>query len=91
MEKQQEYKIGAAANEFVNEHRAELSSIKKAELEAMLKDFAIQQVKKLIIPDVSKPVCPTCGSKGYKTSLTNNSYACKKCLTWWVNEEKEGT
>ena len=46
MTKKQEYKIGAAANEFVNKHRAELSLIKKAELEAMLKDFAIEQVKK---------------------------------------------
>jgi hypothetical protein len=42
-----------------------------------------EEIKSLGV--VSKPVCPTCGSKGYKTTLTNNSYACKNCLTWWVN------
>ena len=28
--------------------------------------------------------CPECGEKGYKTDLTDNSYACKKCLTYWA-------
>jgi len=30
-------------------------------------------------------VCPTCNAKGYRTTLTKNSYACKKCGTWWAN------
>lgn len=34
---------------------------------------------------VSNSVCPNCGKRGYKTDLTDNSYACKKCLTWWAN------
>jgi hypothetical protein len=36
-------------------------------------------------PLVSSSVCPTCNAKGYRTTLTNNSYACKKCGTWWAN------
>lgn len=44
MDKTQEYKIGGAANTFVNKYRAELSAIKKAELESMLKEFAMSQV-----------------------------------------------
>ncbi len=75
MEKQQEYKIGAAANEFVNEHRAELSPIKKAELEAMLKDFAIQQVKKLNIDDVSNCLeCYDCGG-----GINDEDNFCRHC------------
>ena len=54
MKKQDEYKIGGAANEFVNKHRAELSSINKAELQAMLKEFAIKQVNLFAIHNVSK-------------------------------------
>ena len=42
-------------------------------------------VKNLTIPRVSNYVCPNCGKRGYKTDLTDNSYACKKCLTWWTN------
>ena len=34
---------------------------------------------------VSNSVCPKCKSKGHKTTLTENSYACKKCETWWAN------
>lgn len=30
-------------------------------------------------------VCPNCNVKGYRTTLTNNSYACKKCGIWWTN------
>lgn len=33
-------------------------------------------------------VCPSCGRKGYKTTLfIGRSYACKnkKCGIWWVN------
>ena len=30
--------------------------------------------------------CPNCYSENIgKTTLTNNSYACKKCKTWWVS------
>lgn len=28
-------------------------------------------------------ICPGCGSIGYKTDVAKNSYACKKCLSWW--------
>ena len=45
----------------------------------------MKEENKLNLGSVRKPVCPNCGSKGYKTTLTDNSYACKKCLTWWVN------
>ena len=41
--------------------------------------------KQLNIGVVSNSVCPKCGTKGYKTTLTENSYACKKCETWWAN------
>lgn len=27
--------------------------------------------------------CHVCKSKGYKTTLTNKSMACKKCKTYW--------
>jgi len=30
-------------------------------------------------------LCPNCNAKGYRTTLTKNSYACKKCRTWWAN------
>jgi protein-arginine kinase activator protein McsA len=39
----------------------------------------------LRIHDVIGSVCPTCNAKGYRTTLTKNSYACKKCGTWWAN------
>jgi len=35
--------------------------------------------------DVIGSVCPNCNAKGYRTTLNENSYACKKCGTWWVN------
>ena len=41
--------------------------------------------KQLNIGVVSNSVCPKCGTKGDKTTLTENSYACKKCETWWAN------
>ena len=54
MEKEQEYKIGANAYEFVKKHRSNLSHAKQAELQAMLKDFAIEQVKNsVVLSDVS--------------------------------------
>lgn len=46
---------------------------------------AQMRAKNLHIHAVSNSVCPNCGAKGYKTTLTNNSYACKKCETWWAN------
>jgi len=46
---------------------------------------AESELKKLRLADVSNSVCPNCGKRGYKTDLTDNSYACKKCLTWWAN------
>jgi hypothetical protein len=49
MEKEQEYKIGANAYEFVQKHRSNLSHAKQAELQAMLKDFAIEQVKNSVV------------------------------------------
>jgi acetyl-CoA carboxylase beta subunit len=39
----------------------------------------------LVLSNVSNSVCTNCGKRGYKTDLTDNSYACKKCLTWWAN------
>ena len=30
-------------------------------------------------------VCPNCNAKGYRTTVSSTSYACKKCLTWWAN------
>jgi transposase-like protein len=37
------------------------------------------------VPVISS-VCPSCGSKNIgKTTLTDNSYACKKCKCWWAN------
>ncbi len=45
----------------------------------------IQKITKLRKPVVINSVCPNCGAKGHRTTLTNNSYACKKCKTWWVN------
>ena len=54
MEKEQEYKIGANAYEFVQKHRSNLSHAKQAELQSMLKDFAIEQVKNsVVLADVS--------------------------------------
>ena len=41
--------------------------------------------KQCAIHVVSNSVCPNCGAKGHRTTLTNNSYACKKCGTWWAN------
>jgi hypothetical protein len=81
MNKQDEYKIGGAANEFVNKHRSELSPIKKAELEAMLKDFAIKQVKELITPNLSTcyklEYCPYC------LQMTNHlNNVCQKPQTY---------
>lgn len=35
-------------------------------------------------PGTKKHICPSCGAKGYKTTLTNNSFACEKCFTWWA-------
>lgn len=32
-----------------------------------------------------KQKCPTCNAPGFKTDLTDNSYACKKCGTYWAN------
>ena len=46
------------------------------------KNLNKHQPKKIV--DVT--VCPECGAKGYRTSLTHNSYACKKCETWWVGD-----
>ena len=43
------------------------------------------KANKLNIGVVSNSVCPKCGTKGDKTTLTENSYACKKCETWWAN------
>jgi transposase len=45
----------------------------------------VTELEKLSQPLVSSSVCPTCNAKGYRTTLTNNSYACKKCGTWWAN------
>ena len=41
---QDEWQIGGNAQEFVEKHRPNLSHTKKAELQAMLKDFAIKQL-----------------------------------------------
>jgi len=44
-----------------------------------------EESKQLNIGVVSNSVCHKCKSKGHKTTLTENSYACKKCETWWSN------
>jgi len=42
--------------------------------------------RKIPRPDITfAEECPKCKSKGHKTTLTENSYACKKCETWWAN------
>ncbi|MFT5450553.1 MAG: hypothetical protein ACI9N9_000030 [Enterobacterales bacterium] len=56
---EQEYKIGANAYEFVQKHRSHLSHAKQFELQSMLKDFAIEQVKTyIVLADVMD--CGTC-------------------------------
>ena len=47
--------------------------------------YLMDEIKALVLSNVSNSVCPNCGKRGYKTDLTDNSYACKKCLTWWAN------
>ena len=44
LNQQDEWQIGGNAQEFVEKHRPNLSHTKKAELQAMLKDFAIKQL-----------------------------------------------
>lgn len=79
MEKEQEYKIGANAYEFVQKHRSNLSHAKQAELQAMLKDFAIEQVKNsVVLADVSG--CPKCGSH----------YKAGQCWKYTCSNEKCG-
>ena len=40
--------------------------------------FSKKHDKQCAIHVVSNSVCPNCGAKGHRTTLTNNSYACKK-------------
>jgi len=54
---------------FGNEHRRQYEAQQEA----------------LRLSAVIGSVCPTCNAKGYRTTLTKNSYACKKCGTWWAN------
>lgn len=53
--------IGGNAKKFVNEYRPNLKGVKRLELEQMLREFAIEQVKLLATPAVVKSVCPNCG------------------------------
>jgi acetyl-CoA carboxylase beta subunit len=40
--------------------------------------------QQILMYDVAENICPNCRAKGHKTDLTDNSYACKKCGTWWT-------
>ena len=37
-----------------------------------------------VLDDVINSFCPDCGERGYKTNLTQDSYACKNCLAQWA-------
>lgn len=88
MEKEQEYKIGAKANEFVNEYRSELSSIKKAELESMLKDFAIQQVKDYdLLHNVSQQRELLIGFKTWETDNDIKNLLPEQLVGWYIEEK----
>ena len=73
MTKEQEYQIGGDAYAFTQEHRSELSHVKQAELQAMLKDFAIQQVKKLNIDDVGVSFTDSERTEFVETTIFLNS------------------
>jgi|TARA_B110000259_G_scaffold175199_1_gene210202 tRNA(Ile2) C34 agmatinyltransferase TiaS len=61
-------------------------TMRKGNSKLLIRNLRKQADKKqLNIGVVSNSVCPKCGTKGYKTTLTENSYACKKCETWWAN------
>lgn len=48
--------------------------------------FKIKVKRKVSFRLVEDSTCPSCGSKkNGKTTLTENSYACKKCGAWWAN------
>ena len=81
MEKEQEYKIGANAYEFVQKHRSYLNHAKQAELQAMLKDFAIEQVKNsVVLADVIKNDVAVCECKDeWLREIRLNVMRCKKC------------
>jgi len=39
---------------------------------------------------VEKSLCPMCGSSDIgKTTLTNNSYACRSCHIWWAGWDND--
>ncbi len=35
-------------------------------------------------PSIIDSFCFVCNTKGYRTTVTKNSYACKKCGAWWA-------
>lgn len=47
-----------------------------------LRDKAV--VNNCVLDDVINSFCPDCGERGYKTNLTQDSYACKNCLAQWA-------
>ena len=67
-----------------NENGIKMATLPRDTMEEILK-YVEYADKQLRIHDVSNSVCPNCGAKGHRTTLTNNSYACKKCGTWWAN------
>jgi len=60
-------------------------NLNKSDMDWIKKIFSKKHDKQCAINVVSNSVCPNCGAKGHRTTLTNNSYACKKCKTWWAN------
>jgi predicted Zn-ribbon and HTH transcriptional regulator len=61
------------------------NSPSKEQISELRNDIKKHISEQLNILRVSNSVCPNCGAKGHRTTLTNNSYACKKCKTWWAN------
>lgn len=74
MKKEIEYKIGGKAIEFVDTHKKELPHIKKAELQAMLKEFAIIVVKDFSLGDVTHSTPSYLDNKYEVKWLINNTY-----------------
>ena len=52
--------------------------------EAMGGAYAGAVVNNGVLDDVINSFCPDCGERGYKTNLTQDSYACKNCLAQWA-------
>jgi len=79
--------IGGNAKKFVNEYRPNLKGVKRLELEQMLREFAIEQVKLLATPAVvgqsEQLVCPECSSED--PDYSRGEYHCRCCGHNWAN------